>query len=106
MRRDQPRGTDLAAQDLQGGARPRFGTRWACQGFPAYSPVTGASAGAFRGGSGQECAGAILWEPPSPGDLRGHQWAQSPEEIRGRAAPGKRRGSQLADESLTKRRKE
>ena len=27
----------------------------------------------------QECAGAaytILWEPPSPGDLRGHQWAQ------------------------------
>ena len=57
----------------------------------------------------QECAGAaytILWEPPSPGDLRGHQWAQPPEAIQGRAAPGKRRGSQLANESLTKRRSE
>ena len=38
------------------------------------------------------------------GDTR--QWAQPPEAIRGRAAPGKRRGSQLADESLTKRRSE
>ena len=47
-----------------------------------------------------------MWEPPSPSDLRGHQWAQPPEAIRGRAAPGKRRGSQLADESLTKRRSE
>ena len=34
------------------------------------------------------------------------QWAQPPEAIQGRAAPGKRRGSQLANESLTKRRSE
>ena len=31
---------------------------------------------------------------------------QAPEAIQGRTAPGKRRGSQLADESLTKRRSE
>ena len=30
----------------------------------------------------------------------------SPQAIRGRVAPGKRRGSQLADESLAKRRHE
>mgnify|MGYP006183375477 CR=1 FL=1 len=46
-----------------------------------------------------------MWEPPSPDDLRGHQWVLPPEAIWGRAVPrGKRKGSQLADESLTKRR--
>ena len=75
--------------------------------FPTYSPGLARVPGPFGEGAGRSVRGLpILWEPPSPSDLRGHQWAQPPEAIRGRAAPGKRRGSQLADESLTKRRSE
>ena len=50
-----------------------------------------------------------MWEPPSPGDLRGHQWAhEPPEAIRGREGGARQKKgepgpSQLADESLTKR---
>ena len=62
--------TDWAAQDLQGGVRPRFGTP---VGFPAYSPGLARMPGPFGAGAGRSVQGLpILWEPPSPGDLRGH----------------------------------
>ena len=57
----------------------------------------------------------MSWGPRSPDDLRGRQCygSQCGDAVpsgairaRGRVAPGKRRGSQLADESLAKRRLE
>ena len=103
----KPRGIDRAAQDLQGLAR-MYGTP---AGFPAYSPGLARQPGPFGAGAGSGRTRSvrglpILWEPPSLDELRGQQWMQSPQAIRGRAAPGKRKGSQLADESLTKSQEE
>ena len=42
----------------------------------------------FGEGAGRSVRGLpILWEPPSLSGLRGHQWAQPPEAIRGMALP-------------------
>ena len=47
-----------------------------------------------------------MWESPSPGELRGQRWRLPPEAVGAAGAPGKRKGSALADERLAKRRHE
>ena len=63
--------------------------------------------GAYGAGAGRSVRGLpILWESPSPGDLRGQRWRLSPGAVRAEGAPSKRRGSALADERLAKWRHE
>ena len=76
-------------------------------GFPAYSPGLAHQPGAYGAGAGRSVRGLpIVWESPSPGELRGQRWRLSPEAVRAAGAPGKRKGSALADERLAKRRHE
>ena len=42
----------------------------------------------------------------TPGELRGQRWRLPPEAVGAAGAPGKRKGSALADERLAKRRHE
>ena len=76
-------------------------------GFPAYSPGLARQPGAYGAGAGRSVRGLpIVWESPSPGELRGQKWRLSSGAVRAAGAPGKRKGSALADERLAKRRHE
>ena len=78
-------------------------------GFPAYSPGLAHQPGAFGAGAGRSVRGLPIVgcaESPSPGELRGQRWRLSPGAVRAVGAPGKRKGSALADERLAKRRHE
>ena len=89
---------------LRGGAPPRISTP---MGFPAYSPGLAHQPGAYGAGAGRSVRGMpIVWESPSPGELRGQRWRLPPEAVGATGAPGKRKGSALADERLAKRRHE
>ena len=76
-------------------------------GFPVYSPGLAHQPEGHGAGGGRSARGLpILWESPSPDVLRGQLWKMSPAAVRAAGGKGVRRGSDLADERLAKRRHE